>query len=146
MNGQVNHRLKARRLGIDTQSEPILFLHRDRPVCRSEGFTSLNRVALVSGGKSIIATLYQVKTGILTWDEAGLSDVGWARLGLREGDMVSVRHPRRLNPWLACGAGFSGMPSIGKPFGRSFATSSMAATRLLRSLLLSRSAPQLLYR
>src|SRR5579871_2500074 len=93
MNKSSHHRLKARRLGIDSHSEPIIFLHKDCPVCRSEGFTSLNRVALEAGGKSIVATLYQVESGIVACDEAGLSDSGWTRLGLDEGDTVAVRHP-----------------------------------------------------
>jgi thymidine phosphorylase len=85
--------LKARRVGIDTQFEPIIFLHKDCPVCRSEGFSSLNRVALQAGEKSIIATLYQVESNIVACDEAGLSDASWDRLNLREGDKVSVHHP-----------------------------------------------------
>jgi thymidine phosphorylase len=93
MNDGINHRLKARRLGIDTQSEPILFLHKDCPVCRSEGFSSLNRVTIEAGGKTIIATLYQVESGILACNEAGLSESGWIWLGLHEGDQISVRHP-----------------------------------------------------
>lgn len=90
---KAHERLKARRLGIDTQFEPIIFLHKDCPVCRSEGFNSLNRVALQAGGKSIIATLYQVESNIVACDEAGLSDASWDRLQLREGDKVSVHHP-----------------------------------------------------
>ena len=51
MNSPGNHRLRARRLGIDTHSETVVFMRKDSPVCRSEGFTSHNRIAL-----SLLAT------------------------------------------------------------------------------------------
>ena len=92
MNAISHHKLRARRLGIDTHSEPVIFLHKDCPVCRSEGFTSFNRVSLEAGNRSVVATLYQVKSDILAHDEAGLSDAGWTRLELNEGDMVAVHH------------------------------------------------------
>ena len=93
MSPHLPHRLKARRLGIDTQSEPVIFLHKDCPVCRSEGFSSFNRVAVKAGGRSLIATLYQVESDILACDEAGLSDAGWNRLELSKDDPISVQHP-----------------------------------------------------
>ena len=37
---------RPRRLGIDTHSETVVFLHKDCPVCRSEGFHSHNRILL----------------------------------------------------------------------------------------------------
>ncbi len=87
-----SHHLKARRLGIDTHSETVVFLHKDSPVCRSEGFASLNRIALAAGGRQTVATLYQVVSDILGPHEAGLSDATWEALGLREGDSISARH------------------------------------------------------
>ena len=36
MMEHASHRLRARRLGIDTHSESVVFLRKDCPVCRSE--------------------------------------------------------------------------------------------------------------
>ena len=38
------HQLKLRRPGIDTYQEPVLYLRRESPVCRSEGFEAQARV------------------------------------------------------------------------------------------------------
>lgn len=86
------HRLRARRLGIDTHFEAVVLMHKRCPVCRSEGFTAHRRVLLRAGDSHIIATLYQVDGDLLGLDEAGLSDSAWDRLGLHEGDTVSVSH------------------------------------------------------
>jgi len=56
------HPLRARRIGIDTQYEAVVFMHKDCFVCRSEGFTAHNRVLLRAGERHVIATLYQVTT------------------------------------------------------------------------------------
>ncbi|WP_159588900.1 thymidine phosphorylase family protein [Chelativorans xinjiangense] len=89
--------LRARRLGIDTQYEAVVFMHNDCPVCRSEGFTSHARVRLTHGGHTVIATLYHTTGDLLSRDEAGLSDAAWRRLGLRDGETVTVSHPRPLD-------------------------------------------------
>ena len=92
MTGEDEHRLKARRLGLDTHSEMMVFMRRNSPVCRSEGFSSHNRVALAAGPSSVIATLYQVDSDFLAPDEAGLSETTWRHLGVNQGDLVAVRH------------------------------------------------------
>ncbi len=86
------HRLKARRLGIDTHTDAVVFLRKDSPVCRSEGFASYNRILLHAGERHVIATLYQVEAGFLAIDEAGLSDAAWRRLGLKHGDEIVAQH------------------------------------------------------
>ncbi len=86
------HRMRARRLGIDTHSDAFVFMRKDSPVCRSEGFASHNRILLCAGDRHIIATLYQVEAGFLALDEAGLSDTAWRRLGLKQGDEIVARH------------------------------------------------------
>jgi thymidine phosphorylase len=86
--------MRARRLGVDTQQENIVFMRQDCPVCRSEGFTAHARIRLSNGGTSIIATLYQVSGDILDHGEAGLSDSAWRRLGVNQGDAITVSHPR----------------------------------------------------
>ncbi|HET7680963.1 MAG TPA: thymidine phosphorylase family protein [Xanthobacteraceae bacterium] len=89
--------LRARRLGLDTQYEAIVFMHRDCPVCRSEGFTARARVQLSHGKHSLIATLYQVTTDLLGHDEAALSESAWNRLQLQEGENIVITHARPLD-------------------------------------------------
>jgi len=90
------HYLRARRLGVDTQYEAVVFMRKDCPVCRSEGFTAHNRLLLRSGERHIIATLYQVTTDLVADDEAALSESAWARLDLKDGDAISIGHPDSL--------------------------------------------------
>lgn len=89
-------RLKARRLGIDTLHEAVVFMHKDCPVCRAEGFSAHNRVVLRAGNRQVIATLYHVTTGLVATDEAALSESAWSRLDLRDGDQIDVTHPEPL--------------------------------------------------
>ncbi len=90
------HGLKARRLGIDTQSEFVVFMRKDSPVCRSEGFATHNRVLLEAGDQHVIATLYQVTGDLLGVCDAGLSESAWTKLGLKDGDEVFAGHPAPL--------------------------------------------------
>ena len=88
--------VRARRLGIDTQYEAIVFMHKDCPVCRSEGFTAHTRVLLCAGERQVIATLYQVTSDLISHDEAALSESAWSRLGLEDGGRIIVTHPAPL--------------------------------------------------
>ena len=96
-NGPTLHPLRAKRLGIETQHEPIVFTHADCPVARSEGFAARAQVQLSAGGRSALATLYQVSSEIVAVDEVGLSETVWHRLGVSEGAEVKVRHPQPLD-------------------------------------------------
>jgi thymidine phosphorylase len=89
--------LRARRLGVDTQHELVVFMHKDCSVCRSEGFTAHNRIHLQAGDRRIIATLYHVTSGLVAHNEAALSDSAWTRLGLQDGDMIIASHPDPLD-------------------------------------------------
>lgn len=97
------HRLRARRLGVDTQQEAVVFMHKECPVCRSEGFIAHTRILLQAGDRHVIATLYQITTDLITHEEAALSESAWNRLGLHDGETIAVAHPdpveslRRLN-------------------------------------------------
>ena len=62
--------LRLRRLGIDTYQEPVLYMHRDCPVCHSEGFEAQSRVELSFNGHSVIATLNVVHGDFLAPDQA----------------------------------------------------------------------------
>jgi thymidine phosphorylase len=90
------HRLRARRIGIDTQHEAVVLMHKECSVCRSEGFTAHTRILLRAGERHVIATLYQVTSGLVAPDEAALSESAWVRLGLEDGATISVSHPDSL--------------------------------------------------
>ncbi len=91
-----DHELHVRRLGLDTQHEAVVLMRDDCPVCRSEGFTAHARIRLTSARHSIIATLYQVSGTFLGHNEAGLSEAAWRRLGVADGETISVSHPRPI--------------------------------------------------
>lgn len=85
--------LRGRRLGIETHHEAIAFIRRDCHISRAEGFASHARIRLTRGRRSIYATLYQVTSDLIALDEVGISESGWKRLGLLDGEEVAVSHP-----------------------------------------------------
>lgn len=85
--------LAARRAGIDTCQEAVVYLRADGPVCRAEGFRSQARVELAVGSRVLIATLHHVTAGWLRPGEAALSETAWRFLAPREGETLAVRHP-----------------------------------------------------
>jgi thymidine phosphorylase len=87
-----SNQVRARRLGVDTQYEAVVFMHKDCEICRSEGFSAHARILLCNGKSQVIATLYQTTTDLVAHDEAGLSEAAWARLGVRDGDRITVTH------------------------------------------------------
>jgi thymidine phosphorylase len=93
----LSNRVRVRRLGLDTQYEAVVFMHKDCHVCRSEGFGAHTRVLLCNGKERVVATLYQATGNLIAGDEAALSESAWARLGLREGDSITVAHPPPLD-------------------------------------------------
>lgn len=91
------HQLIARRYGIDTRSEAVVFMHRDCPVCRAEGFSAHSRVVLnAPNGRHVVATLYQLSGDRIGTHDAALSDAAWKLLQVREGDILTVAHPEPL--------------------------------------------------
>jgi thymidine phosphorylase len=91
------NRVRARRLGIDTQYEAVIFMRKDCQVCRSEGFTAHARVLLRSKTSQVIATLYQVTGELVAHDEAILSEPAWKRLELTDGEAITINHPAPLD-------------------------------------------------
>ena len=83
-------------MGVDTQYEAVVFMHKECPVCRSEGFVAHNRLLLRAGERHVIATLYQITTDLVAHDEAALSESAWIRLDLKDGDTISISHPDPL--------------------------------------------------
>jgi thymidine phosphorylase len=90
----MNHQtLRLRRLGIDTYTDPVIFMNRDCPIFRSEGFEARARVKVALNQRQIIATLHVVSETLLAVDEGGLSEFAWRALGATEGAHVRVSHP-----------------------------------------------------
>ncbi|WP_163272548.1 thymidine phosphorylase family protein [Chelativorans alearense] len=85
--------LRARRIGIYTHDEAIVFMRTDCDVCRSEGLSAHSRVLVRSGDREVMATLYQVSSDLLEMDEVGLSEPAWERLGAVDGAAVTLHHP-----------------------------------------------------
>jgi thymidine phosphorylase len=71
-------------------------MRSDCHVCRSEGFTATSRVLISAGGRSVVATLFQVSDGWLAPDTVGLSVSAWDRLGIQDGTQVCVSHPETV--------------------------------------------------
>jgi len=90
------NRVRLRRVGIDTYQQPVIYMHRDCPVCRSEGFEAHSRVRVDGPKGHIIATLNVVANHIVSPEEAGLSEVAWRLLGAEEGDVARLSHPDPL--------------------------------------------------
>lgn len=84
--------LRLSRAGIDTYQQPVVYLHRDCPVVRSEGFRARSRVEIHTGGRTLVATLNVVTTDQLDLHVAALSEVAWLALDPGEGAMAQVRH------------------------------------------------------
>jgi thymidine phosphorylase len=86
-------RLRARRLHLHTQREPIVVMRTDCPVCRSEGLAPRSQLLIRANGREIIAILFQGADEMLAADEIGLSEAAWRLLGASEGEWVAISHP-----------------------------------------------------
>jgi len=84
--------LKAKRIGLHTQREPVVIMRTDCPVCRSEGLAARSQVLLRAGDREVTAVLFQQDDGRLAADEVGLSEAAWKLLGGREDELVQVAH------------------------------------------------------
>ena len=85
-------RLRVVRAGIDTYQQAVVFMHRDCPVCRSEGFTALTRICLQVGDRELVATLNVVTNGVLGTDEVALSEAAWKALDPAEPSYATFSH------------------------------------------------------
>lgn len=88
--------LTTRRLRLETQQEPIVLMHIDCPISRSEGFLARAQVEIHANGRAALATLYQVSDSIVGVHEVGLSEAVWRQLAVEDGTPVTVRHPQPL--------------------------------------------------
>lgn len=87
------HLLKVLDMGIDTHQEPVVFIRSDCHVCKSEGFTASNRVAVSTNGFKMLATLNVVEGDIIPKGYAGFSKAAIKRLKALPGDDVQFSHP-----------------------------------------------------
>ncbi|WP_212526107.1 thymidine phosphorylase family protein [Actibacterium sp. MT2.3-13A] len=101
------HRLLARRSGIDTGDEPVIFMNSGCHVCRAEGLRAHKRVLVSVDGRQIVATAHHVEGALVAPDEAVLSEAAWRRLAPEPDQAVTVVHPPTL-------------PSLGEVRGKIF--------------------------
>lgn len=92
MNHEHLHKLKVKNIGIDTYRENIIYMRSDCHICRSEGFSALTRVVVNFNDIKIIATLNVIYSELIHHHQAGLSMVAMQRLGVKEGDEISITH------------------------------------------------------
>ena len=91
------HGLRLRPLGIDTQQEYVVYMHRDCHICRAEGFGAQTRLDVGLQGRHIQATLNVVHSKLLGSGEASLSNSAWKALGAHDGDAITVAHASTLD-------------------------------------------------
>ncbi len=91
---KITMRLKA--LGIDTYTEPVIYMNKDSYICRSEGFMAQARVRVSLKGRSLIATLHTVGVELLEKNEASLSRYAWNFLNAEPEDEIIISHPKPL--------------------------------------------------
>ena len=93
MNGRPSQvSLRVVRAGIDTYQQPVVYMHQDCEVCRSEGFAALTRVQMRVGDKDLIATLNVVVDDHLPADVVALSEAAWKAIQPEPGDHAVFHH------------------------------------------------------
>ena len=91
-----DHTLRARRLGLITQDEPVVLVRADSYVGRAEGVAPRSQVLVTSRKGAVSSTLYHVTSDLLGPMEIGLSEAAWRRLCVEDGDELAVCHPPPL--------------------------------------------------
>lgn len=90
------NKLSLKYLGINTYKDPIVYMRADCLICKSEGFNAQTRVMVTLNQHSIIATLNIIETDLLQHHEASLSDYAWNLLSAKNGDEITITHPKTL--------------------------------------------------
>jgi thymidine phosphorylase len=88
--------LSLKKLGIDTYREAVVYIRKDCPICRSEGFETHARILVTLHDRSIIATLNSITSDLLNPQEASLSAYAWKLLNANEGETIYLSHPKPL--------------------------------------------------
>ena len=81
-----------RRLGIESNKEFLAFMHKDCHVCTSEGFSALATIKVSTNSNHVIASLYVIRSNILSPGEISLSESAMKALGVNDGDELTVSH------------------------------------------------------
>lgn len=97
MMNNTHANLTLKYLGINTYQDPIIYMREDCYICKSEGFAAHARVRVTLHDRSIIATLNTIETNLLGHHEASLSNYAWELLSAKEGEQISVTHPKQLD-------------------------------------------------
>ncbi|MDX1384286.1 MAG: thymidine phosphorylase family protein [Thermoanaerobaculia bacterium] len=85
--------LKLRRVSIDTYRENVVYLHRECPLYRTEGFQALSKVEVTVSrpARRLLGVLNVVDDeAIVGTDELGLSEQAFAQLAIAEGKPARV--------------------------------------------------------
>lgn len=101
---------QLRRLGIDTGHEHVVYLNKDSPICRSEGFGAHSRLELRVGTRRMLATLNIVQNESLGVDEVGLSEPAWLALLPGAGERVVIAHAPSVDSLTSVRAKIYGQP------------------------------------
>ena len=83
--------LRARRLGLHTQHDPVVVMRTDCHVCRAEGLSARSQVLITARDRQVYATLFQIDD-FLAPDEVALSEAAWKLLGVNENDPIVITH------------------------------------------------------
>lgn len=89
-------KLSLKYLGIDTYTEPVIYMRKDCNICLSEGYEAQARIRVTLNNRSLIATLNIIDSDILHHNEASLSQFAWDFLEAKENDIISITHPEPL--------------------------------------------------
>src|SRR5690606_21948019 len=84
--------LRVTRARLDTYQQPVVYMHRDCEVCRSEGLAAMTRVRLDVGSRTLVATLNVVVDDRIGLDEVALSETAWTLLDPMPDVLARVRH------------------------------------------------------
>lgn len=84
------------RSGVDAHREAVVFMRRDCPVCRSEGFEGHSRVQVHVGTRSVIAQLFVVEGDLVSNGTVALSEAAWTALAPQPGEVGRFSHPPAL--------------------------------------------------
>ncbi|MCJ9428819.1 thymidine phosphorylase family protein [Kordiimonas marina] len=83
--------LKLKRVAIDTYRENVAYLARDCSVYRPEEYQAFKKIEVIHDGRQLLASLMIVDDdGIVSGEELGLSEQAFNRLGVSEGDEITI--------------------------------------------------------
>ncbi|MCM4169804.1 Putative thymidine phosphorylase [Arenibacter antarcticus] len=89
---QHSNNLKYKHLGIYTQNENVVYMHKDCHACISEGFEALTRIRISNASHSIVASLNVINSDMLLPNEIGLSDAAANKLNISQNETLNVSH------------------------------------------------------